>query len=218
MTAPLRLWPWLALAACAGAAGQTAPGAPRPSGEGKWAEWETVQKQLRLGEIRLSPDAVKAGEAIVATCELGNATAAPVTIPNNREFFAVGLPSPKNLLGLERWWIRRLGPDQTIQRLDREGKVRANGAYSNGQGVIQVWRTRGAGRLVTPRQAGKGEALDMDSNQQSLVMQPGESVELRAGNVVDTGSLPRGSYELSVEYLTLSGKPIASRKATFEVR
>ena len=215
MTSALRLWPWLGLVACALAQGQSA--APRP-GTNKWAEWEAVQRQLKLGDLRLSAPGVKAGERLTASCELGNPTDGPVMIPNNREFFDVNPATPKNLLGLERWWIRRLGPDNSIPPMDREGRIRAAGGYSNGQGVIQVWRTRGSGRLVTPRQLAKGEVLDPDSNRQSLPMQPGESVELRAGNVVETGSLPRGSYELSVEYLTLSGKLIASAKATFEVR
>lgn len=255
MSAPFRLWPWLALAACAGALGQTAPKptrnpspelsptppvpaqplapglSPAPTapaaqvrpGVNKWAEWEAVQRQLKLGDIHLSAPAVKAGEELRAACQLRNDTGGPVMIPNNREFFDVNPATPKNLLGLERWWIRRLGPDPSIPSLDREGRIRAAGAYSNGQGVIQAWRTKvspstGTRRLVTPRELWTGESLDPDSNQQSLAMQPGESVELRAGNVVKTGPLPRGSYELSVEYLTLSGKLIASAKATFEIQ
>lgn len=210
----------LILCLCAVAAWPTGPCVaqeepPKTAGDAALA-WRKaalgkLAANLKLGPVTLEKSAFRKGEAIVATCRLTNEGGEPLRVPVDHSF-----RGKLYLLGRERWWVERLGPDPVIRHFDREERLRQGRGYLNGEGVIQAWRTMETQRLVTPRELRRGETVGISyADIKTIVIAPGEGVELRQGNKV-TGLQP-GRYEIKVEFLTLEGKLLAEAKAVFEV-
>lgn len=224
------------------------------------AAWEKLHAGLRLEPLRLNKTSFRIGEHLVASARLVNRSEEPLPIPATVNFFAGrSSDTPENLLGWERWWVKRKGANNEIKAYDREERPRLGGAYSNGQGVIQLWRTREGSRLTTPQDLQKGESLETDrfavthkgpertsgwsdearpatpeeiagrvlprsatwsaeGSHRKLRVLPGEGLALRQGNVLFTGPLPPGEYEITVQFTTLEETVVATETAGFTVQ